>query len=72
MKIVSIGDNLHEISKPVFLEKNKKNIIYLSSAEIAHSVVKVNKRGILKIGSSYFTKKAYAGVLIRKISMRCF
>ena len=24
MQIVSIGDNLHEMSKPVFLEKKKK------------------------------------------------
>ena len=41
MQIVSIGDNLHEISNPVFWE-NKKNIINLSSAELAQKVVKVN------------------------------
>ena len=35
MQIVSIGDNLHEMSYPFFLEKNRKNIINLSSAEIA-------------------------------------
>ena len=29
MQIVSIEDNLHEISKPVFLEKNDENIIHL-------------------------------------------
>ena len=34
MQIVSIGDNLHEISSPDFWE-NKKNIINLSSSEIA-------------------------------------
>ena len=34
MQIVSIGDNLHEMSNPV-LGKNKKNITNLSSAEYA-------------------------------------
>ena len=27
MQIASIGDNLHVMSKPVFWEKNKKNIL---------------------------------------------
>ena len=40
MQIVSIGDNLHEVSNPVFWE-NKKNTINLSSAELAYSAVKV-------------------------------
>ena len=41
MQIVSLlGDNLHEISNPFFW-KNKKNIISLSSAEYAHSMVSV-------------------------------
>ena len=34
------GDNLHEMSDPVYV-KNKKNIINLSSAENAQRVVKV-------------------------------
>ena len=34
------GDNLHEMSDPVYA-KNKKNIINLSSAENAQRVVKV-------------------------------
>ena len=33
MRIVSIGDNLHELSNEVFLE-NKKNNNKMSSAEI--------------------------------------
>ena len=41
MKIVSIGDNLHVMSKPVFLE-NKDNTMSLLSAEIDIKVVKVN------------------------------
>ena len=40
MQIVSLGDNLHEISNPGFWE-NKKIIINLSSAELAKRVVKV-------------------------------
>ena len=32
MQIVSTGDNLHEMSKPVFLEKKKK-YFSMSSAE---------------------------------------
>ena len=39
MQIVSNGDNLHEMSNPVFWE-NKKNIINLSSAELAQKSVK--------------------------------
>ena len=42
MQIVSNGDNLHEISNPVFWEKNKKNVISLSSVEFTQRVVKVN------------------------------
>ena len=34
MQIVSNGDNLHKMSKPVLIEKNEKNIILLS-AELA-------------------------------------
>ena len=35
MKIISLGDNLHGISKPFFLEKKMKNIITVLSAEFA-------------------------------------
>ena len=54
MQIVSLGDNLHEMSKLVFSKeticmkfqsllsgKNKKNIVNLSSAKLAKRVVKV-------------------------------
>ena len=40
MQIVSLGDNLHEVSDPIS-RINKKNIISLSSAEFAHSMVNV-------------------------------
>ena len=40
MQIVSTGDNLHEMSNPVFRE-NKKNINNLPSAYLAQKVVKV-------------------------------
>ena len=40
MQIVSWGDNLHEMSKPIFWEKKKKkNIISLPSAKYAHRMV---------------------------------
>ena len=39
MQIVSNADNLHEMSNPVFW--NKKNVITLSSTELAPIVVKV-------------------------------
>ena len=42
MQIVSNGDNLHEMSNPVFWEKNTKNINLLS-AEFAQRGVKVNQ-----------------------------
>ena len=42
MQIVSLGDNLHEISDPVFWE-HKKNITNLSSAEFSQRVVKVKQ-----------------------------
>ena len=41
MQFVSLGDNLHEISKPVFWEKSKKKNICLSSIYFAQRVVKV-------------------------------
>ena len=53
MQIVSIGDNLHDISNPVFWEKYKKNIISLSSAELAKSVIKVNFVGCLGISDNF-------------------
>ena len=33
MGIVNLGDNLHEMWKPIFFGENKKNIINLLSAE---------------------------------------
>ena len=44
MQTVSLHarDNLHEVSYPIF-KKNKTNIISLSSAEFAHSMVSVKK-----------------------------
>ena len=46
MQFVSLGDNLHEMSKTVYWGKKKENIINLSSAESAQKVVKVNKGNI--------------------------
>ena len=43
MQIVSLGDNLHEVSDPIF-RKNKKNIVSLSSAEFALRVVSVKQK----------------------------
>ena len=43
MQIVSWGDNLHEMSEPIFLENNR-NFINLSSAQLAHKVVKIKGR----------------------------
>ena len=40
MQIVSLGDNLYDVSGPIFYKKNKKNIINLSSAESTHCMVK--------------------------------
>ena len=41
MQYVSSGDILHEMSKPIFLEKHKKNI-RMSSAGFVQGVVIVN------------------------------
>ena len=51
MQVVSNGDNLHEISNPVFWEKEEKNI-NLSSAELAQWMVKVNSDTLIPF--SYF------------------
>ena len=42
--ISSLGDNLHEISKPIFWggKKNRKNVIIVSSTEFEYRVVKVD------------------------------
>ena len=42
MQNVFDGDNLHEMTKPVFWERKKKSIISLSPGESAQSLVKVN------------------------------
>ena len=44
MRIVSNGDNLHEMLNPVFWKKIRQNIINLSCAEFAQRVVKVKDR----------------------------
>ena len=49
MQIVSNGDNLHEMSNPVFWKKIRKNIISLLSAELVKGVIKV--KGIDKRGN---------------------
>ena len=41
MQIVSLGDNLHDMSDPIFKEK-WEHIIRLRSAEFACSMVSVN------------------------------
>ena len=45
MQIVSIGDNLHEMSNPVS-GKKYENVINLSSAELAQRVVKVKPNAL--------------------------
>ena len=58
MQIVSLGDNLHEMTKPILWE-NKKNIINLSSAESTQRVVKIkitimtNNKAVIKVRSTY-------------------
>ena len=48
MQIFSNGDNLHEISNPVFLGKIRKiSSIYLSATEFIQREVKVIQRMIL-------------------------
>ena len=44
MQFVSDGDNVHDVSNPVSekKKKHKKNIVNLSSAELAERVVTVN------------------------------
>ena len=41
MQIVSLGDNLNEMSMPIFWEKKEKNVIILLSAKLAQNVVRV-------------------------------
>ena len=42
MQIVSLGDNLHDMSIPIFWGKTQKSIINLSSSEFVHSVPSIN------------------------------
>ena len=44
-----LRDNLHEMSKPIFWETNKKNIKNLSSAEIAPRVLKIKTQTSIRI-----------------------
>ena len=53
MQIVSLGDNLHEVSDPIFKEnKKREKIICLSSAESAHGMVSVDDKQC-RMGSGY-------------------
>ena len=44
MQTASLGDRSHEMSNPILQEKIRKNLINLSSAESAHSVVSNNSQ----------------------------
>ena len=44
MQIISTGDNLYKMSKPVFWENKKINLLF---AEFAQRVVKVKKKNLL-------------------------
>ena len=48
MQIVSTGDNLHEMSDPVFWKKKIKESISLAYAELAKIVVRLNNAGLCK------------------------
>ena len=37
---MQIGDNLHEMSKSILYDKREKNVLKLSSAKFAQTVVK--------------------------------
>ena len=52
MQIVFLGDNLHEMSKPIYLE-NKKTITNLSFDELVQKVVKVNQTFIFLLRASF-------------------
>ena len=41
MQIVSLGDGLHEVSRPNFWGKIRKYIISLSSAKLAQKEIKI-------------------------------
>ena len=46
MQIVFLGDNLHEMSKPIF-GKSKNNIVSLSSVKFTQRLAKVNLPGAI-------------------------
>ena len=66
MQTVSNGDSLHEMSNPVFWEKQEKNIANLLSAELALRVIKVKEvlsritYSALKLG---ITRKKYRDMI---------
>ena len=66
MQIVSTGDNLHEMSHPVFW-KNKKIAISLSSAKWAQRVVKVNTW--YTVSAKHGLKQCSTNILM---AMTCF
>ena len=58
MQTVSLGDNMHETSKPVFWGKIR-NLLSMSSAEFAHRVIMVNSLlHLSKIWTIWFYKKS--------------
>ena len=75
-----ICNNLHEVSDLIFLGKVRKNVISLSSAAFAHSVVSVRNSPPVKFGVlrqnywqlSYFSMKTYFVCRIRTVLVRQF
>ena len=62
MQIVSIGENLHEMSKPVFWEEKKEKYFKMLSAELAKRVVKVKRWGT----NHFSSKQLFYIFLLRK------
>ena len=56
-QIVSLGDNLHGMSKPIFLEKQEIFFISLLSADVAQKVVKVKVSLKLQKLLTFFQQK---------------
>ena len=81
MQMVSLGDNLHEMSRPILCEGKKKkerNAVNLSTADCPHRLVNVKQMRTNKIQKAFFyihcdiNIRPVMGELILKIEVTIF
>ena len=59
MELVPLADNFHKMPNPIFWEKYEKNILNMSSAELAQTVVNVNFSKVYRMQRMCLSKRCW-------------